>query len=707
MGRLSASFGSGGFNPVLRSRSRSSGRSGGSITTRLDGFAKPKRRKPKPPKPRTKPQRKAPIQTTALRSDQAPEQSKKPAPSQGAPQREAKAGDTIPIVFGKRANNVGGVWLQPHLSKQAQYHLIGNFLYPISQGELVSSPSKAFAYVGEERLQVHPDEANITLTHFHSTSAALAATPNACPITSGDGPNLGAQNSPAGSTALFCDFDTYTVEDVYKAGSVKYVQDGTLNYNWALDITVGTGDLTNTTLECLHSDTNVYELETGTDRTSEYRALLPATGFTQWNGQFLYNEETEEFDLVGGQPAGTKSVSIFINDPFETNSAGGTVTLIIHYTNITINTQTVSSKSATDSTIEAVREEYHYSAIADPENPPASSNYQEFADITFLQIRGDIYDVKTQSGVFPKTTRQLQIFYEQGVKVNLYSQAQVGGVYQTGASNQFVDLAMYMFSLLGRVDGATTAGIATPIDTSNLLDIASFCTNNGTFFNGVIDQQVNAIEYLTESAPFFLLRFISSNGRYSFQPILPITSGQQIDTTALTPAATFTDAEILPGSYSKTYAEAEQRREFIASVLWRRTEPGEIGSAASTTVRFSTTAIDAPVEQFDLSDCCTSSAHAEIFAKYQLAFQKHVTHSVSFAIPLDTTGLIPTQIIKIQRSRVSSVGDNRTEADHYQIETISHSTDGVTIIEAIHFPLNASNIAEISNEIVSGSFVVR
>lgn len=675
----------------------------------MDGFAKPKRRKPKPPKPRTKPQRKAPVQTTALRNDQAPEQSKKPSPSQGAPQKIAKAGDTIPIVFGKRANNVGGIWVQPHLCKKASLRFQGNFLFAISQGEVVSNPLKAYAYVGEERLQVDSDAANIFLTHFHSTAAAMTATPNACPITSGvRAPSTfdeGLTWPAAGATALFCDYDSFVDYHTVKAGDFKEVRNDIGSYSWEFAKTEGTGDTTNTVFVSQLSDEFAYEQSTGTDVSTAYRAAFPGVTTTIFNGNYTFTGGV--FVLTGGNPVGTTQLDIGVSAPETTNVAGGTDNLIVHYTNVTINNQINTSNAATDTTLEALREEQHYSSIADVENPPATKNYQEFAGITFLEIRGDIYDTKTQTGVFPLTTRQLQIFYEQGVKVDLYSQAQVGGVYQTGASNQFVDLAMYMFSLLGRVDGATTAGIATPIDTSNLLDIASFCTNNGTFFNGVIDQQINVIEYLTESAPFFLLRFISGNGRYSFQPILPTTSGQQIDTTALSPSATFTDAEILPGSYSKTYAEAEQRRDFIASVLWRRTDLGEIGSAASTTVRFSTTAVDAPVEQFDLTDCCTSPAHAELFGKYQLAFQKHVTHSISFAISLDTTGLIPTQIIKVQRARFSSVGDDRTETEHYQIETISHSTDGVTVIEATHFPLNGSDVAEISNEIVNGTFTVR
>tara|TARA_R100000005_G_C4812214_1_gene98015 strand:- start:147 stop:506 length:360 start_codon:yes stop_codon:yes gene_type:complete len=115
---------------------------------------------------------------------------------------------------------------------------------------------------------------------------------------------------------------------------------------------------------------------------------------------------------------------------------------------------------------------------------------------------------------------------------------------------------------------------------------------------------------------------------------------------------------------------------------------------------------DVPVEQIDMTDCCTSEAHADLYAKYLLAKRKHSTHSISFKTPLLTTSLTVNDVIKIQRQRKNSVGDDRTEIEHYQITSMRHQTEGVTVISATHFPLDASNISEISNEVLSGSFTV-
>ena len=107
-----------------------------------------------------------------------------------------------------------------------------------------------------------------------------------------------------------------------------------------------------------------------------------------------------------------------------------------------------------------------------------------------------------------------------------------------------------------------------------------------------------------------------------------------------------------------------------------------------------------------MTDFCVTAEHAVMYAKYELAKRKFSTHSISFQTALITTDLQPTHIIKIQRQRISSHGDNRTEIEWYQVTGISYGTDGGSTIEAEHFPVSSSDIAEISNSIINGSFRV-
>jgi hypothetical protein len=225
-------------------------------------------------------------------------------------------------------------------------------------------------------------------------------------------------------------------------------------------------------------------------------------------------------------------------------------------------------------------------------------------------------------------------------------------------------------------------------------------------FNGIISESVNVIELIGETAPFFLWSFLSNGGQYRFAPALPINGSQQINLSVLSAAATFTEDEILPGSFGKTYISAADKSDVNCVLLYRQNEPDAIGTQQTVQVRYSGVSLDAPTEQFDMTDFCSNRNHAIIYAKHYLARRRYTAHIIDFETTLDTTGLIPTDIIKIERQRISSAGDNRTETEYYQITSIDHNTDGTTSIEAAQFPVNSSSVPIISNEVVNGTFTV-
>lgn len=632
------------------------------------------------------------IGTTAQRSDASLDKAKKPQGELGKQQVLATAGDTVPIAFGKRSGGIGGIWLQPSLIKTGTNSYEGSFLYAISQGEMSSSPQKYLAWIGNENLG--SKAGTITLTHYYSSASTMAAATNACPITSGK---------------IFCDLNTYSyLQPIFGDGGwtdrwARY----DLFYTARYQTTRGVGDTTNSIVKYYQTDIKVIEQETGVDVTASYWAAL---GITPSPSSFYaLNAVLSGTTIVGGNPVGTtvRYPTTGYDSPYaaiwSALGASGPIAYIVE--NAVIDDQVYSLNPPSSGTLYGIQTEQHISTYADPSSPPSSADFTSFADITFLEIDGDIYDPPT-SGSYPTTTRQLCIYYDNGINVDLYSAGLSGGVYTQGASNQFVDLAMYLFKLIKRVDGAATADIATPIDTSNLQDIASYCTNNATFCNGVIDQSLNVIDFISSISPFFLLSFVSSDGQYSLQTLLPKNGSNQIDLTALTPTATFTESEILPGSFGKTYTSADDRRDVNVSLVWREVDPTVIGIQQTTIVRYATTANDAPSIQFDMTDICTSKAHAVIYGKYELAKRKHSTHTITFKTPISSTSLIPTQIIKVIRQRVSTAGDNRTETNWYQVTAIKKDTDGVTTIDAMHFPVDASSIATISDDVVNGTFEV-
>ena len=658
-------------------------------------------------------QKKSELLTSQTRNDENIDNSKKARNSSSTAKEQSVAtpGDLVPIVFcrrdtsGPQSGEVGGVWMQPTKLKQASYNFNGIFLYPISQGEIDSNFVKHLTYVGDTSLTARGGTPP-TLNKYYSSAATMAAAPNVCPITSGK---------------IFChpDATSFINQIATKNGHKWYPADEYSLYFNEFELTIGSGDTSNTTFSVPGTTLRIFEVESGDDRTSAY---WTAQGVSPSSVSFGFN-----FEFVSGSTFTGRAVGNIYNfyglslgqyelpygeDPnpafrFFYTSLGSSAEdrpVAWEYGSGTFNLQTNPSDPATDETLGGVVHEVHLSPVADPTNFPSGYDFTDYADITFLEIQGDLYDESNPvEGEYKTTTRQLSMLVEKGVKVPLYSAGTPGS---TNSSQHFVDLAMYLFALNKRVIAGTTADIASPIDTSNLQALASFHTNFGLFFNGMIEQTVNIIDYISTMAPFFFLSFVSENGRYALKPLLPLTAGNEIDTTALTPTATFTDSEIIPGTFQKEYVEGEERRDAQISVVYRESRKDRIGFQKSSTIRFSSVDSDVRLIQYDMTDFCVTDSHAQNFAKLQLATRKHSTHTISFDTPLLTSSLVVADIIKIQRARLNSVGDDRTETDHYQVTSITHATDGITTIAAMHFPLNGSNVAEISNEVINGSYTV-
>ena len=633
--------------------------------------------------PIAKPQSKEAVGEVASRNDALPTKSYKPQTDLGKEQNFATAGDTVPIVFGKRVAGVGGTWVQPKLTKTGSNDFVGSFLFAISQGEIESTPEAIYSWLGTQNIKFI--DTNVSLTHYYTSSADMALAPDVCPLTSGK---------------IFCDVNTYSyLSPVLGVGQTLIRQPNTWDYYWQQkETTLGIGNTSNSVIEITGPNISVFDNETGADLTSAYFAWIGVSPGT-YTQLFNYNSATGGGYTVGRiTTTPPSSYGILTQYPFATN----TVTFV--YENATINNQKNMSLPASTGTLTGIQLEYHLSTFFDP-NSPSGADFTTFADITFLEIEGSLYS-QPASGSVPTTTKQLSIFYEAGAKVDLYSAGLTGGVYSVGASNQFVDLAMYLFTLLQRVNGASTAALATPIDTSNFQSIAAFCNNTGLNFNGMVEQSINVIDYLSATAPFFLLSFISSNGRYGIQPLLPLDGSNQIKLTGLTPVLTFTESDILPGSYQKQYIKSSDRRPVNVSLLWREADPTIIGIQRTTTVRYVDTSNDAPTVQFDMTDFCVDINHAVTFGCYELARRKFATHAISFDVSLLTTELLPTNIFSIERQRVNSKGDDRIEIEWYQATSIKHSSSGVTSIEAIYFPVDASDVSLISNDVVNGLFQV-
>ena len=635
-------------------------------------------------------QKKSPVGESATANDNLPTKSKKPQPDISKEQTVATAGDTGPIVFCKRVNDAGGTWIQPPMIKIGSNNFVGSFLYAISQGEMASSPVKHYAWVGNRNIKFLPDQ-TITLTHYYETVATLAAATNTCPINSGN---------------IYCGLNTYSyLEALVKAGTDTFrVPDSKNFYNRTRTITRGTGDTTNAVFKTSFASLTIFDNATGADVTATVFTALgitsPSTTFQYYNLNFATN-----IPYAVNTIRTTPSSGLTAPNAAAWTSLGLTGAPTFVYENIALVNPYNTALPASTGTLEGTQREWFLSEYANPAAPPSTADYTNFADITFLEINGDIYDAP-EDGTYPTTTRQICLYYENGVNVDLYSGGLVSSQYAVGPSNQFVDFAMLLFTQLKRANGSATFDIAMPISVSNMQDLAAFADEYGLHFNGMLEQSVNVIDYISSTAPFFLLSFISVGGQYALLPLLPLNGSQEIDETAITPVIVFDEDNILPGSYSKVYFNLDERRNVRVSLLWRESDPLIIGIQRTTSIRYTTTVSDAPIVQYDMTDFCTSAGHATMYGKYELARRKYSTHSISLQTPLLTTALKPTDIIKVERQRINSQGNNRTEIDHYQVTDIKHETFGITSITAEHFPLDVNDVSVISDEILNGSFEV-
>tara|TARA_B100001769_G_C22111954_1_gene601805 strand:+ start:2490 stop:4625 length:2136 start_codon:yes stop_codon:yes gene_type:complete len=647
--------------------------------------------------------------------DESLENFKKPKSDLDVKQRIASTGETVPIVFGHRLDdkNIGGVWIQPSLLKAGTFNFRQSYLFAISQGEIVSSPTRSTSYTGTKKIQLLTDQ-TITTTNIFNSAATLAASPNTCPIQ---------------GTGLFCGYENYSyLTKVIPASSgdvIIKVPDLKKDYFSFNYLTVGTGDTSNSRFTV---STQVFDAETGVNVTNNIQANTPlfvGPGVTT----FTYNTRRDgpnglSGNLLGGFPVGHILSLINITNgalgsPFNatTVAAGirtqadldkinamnnGKSQFYRKFTFSSVNNQVLATNPASTGTLTGVQVEY---IIANRSNINVYTGLDNssYADITFLSIAGQLVD-GIYEGTYPSDVKQVYVFYAQGVKVDLYSQGLSGSSYQQGASNQFVDLAMHLFKIYKKIDGNNTADIVAPVDTTNLQSLALFNHNNDMYFNGFVSKSVNIIDYITSIAPYYFLAFLSVGGKYKFAPTLPINSSNQFDTTALTPVATFTEANIINNTFEKIYLNVEDRREFIANVIYTHCVPSEVSKSKTVTLRFSSTSLDAPTEQFDISECCSSVNHAILYAKYELARRKHSSHDISFSTPLVTTTIIPTNLIKVQLQRENSAGDNRTEINYYQVTSITYDNNGISNIQASHFPLDASNVSEITKEMLTGTF---
>lgn len=281
---------------------------------------------------------------------------------------------------------------------------------------------------------------------------------------------------------------------------------------------------------------------------------------------------------------------------------------------------------------------------------------------------------------FDQYNRQVHLFIRGGLRVTRLHDSVVG------PSDNFADLARWLLQNTARVPAAI-------IDTTALTAAAAFLEANGFTCNCYIKESTNYSDLVAKWAPYFLLCESNSNGKRGLRPVLPVAAAGAIDTGSIDPSYLFTEAMIVPGSVQIDYLSYADRQPFVAQVIWRQQIESGIGIVRTAEVRYTGTAASGPYETHDLSEFCTSEAHAVKIGAYILAKRSYTTHTIRFSARPEAHNqiLTPGDIVRVELQRLATNYAPTTLNNLYQIERITETLAGDVTYEATHFPVDGSN----------------
>ena len=298
-----------------------------------------------------------------------------------------------------------------------------------------------------------------------------------------------------------------------------------------------------------------------------------------------------------------------------------------------------------------------------------------YAGMSCLAVRG-AYEAE---GEMDGYREQIRCFVRNGIEVENIATGEIS------SSDNFIDLAYYLLKKNQVSDEL--------IDLQAFRDARRFLEVNGLKFNGTISASVNLRSYFEAVAPGMLLKFIQSNGKFSFKPILPIDSDSFFDTGTITPVKSFTNNNIVNDSFTVQFYESRLRKPICVLLSWREQFSQNYSRVVQEEIRYPASAIDGPFEPYDYSEFITSTEHANLVGRYILASRARITHQIRFTSYLDVaseSGIATGQLAPMDIISVNVSGTNQLEevggSSLYQVSSIEENPDGSLSVEAVHFP---------------------
>jgi len=243
---------------------------------------------------------------------------------------------------------------------------------------------------------------------------------------------------------------------------------------------------------------------------------------------------------------------------------------------------------------------------------------------------------------------QVRFWIKNGIPVKRFHPDQASGV---EPSNLFCDLVYYL--LTNRVAGVgkllnMTVNSAPLINISSFTNTAKFLKTNNLFFDGALASTVNVRQFIADTAPFMLCNFAITDGKFSLVPALPTTPGGEISTNPVTIKQLFTAGNIFEDSFELNYISAEERKDFQAIMRFRQERENQLPEERNIVIRWNeSTSTDHPLEQFDMTQYCTSQAHAELVARFFMSIRRRIKHTIQFKTAPYGIDLAPGDYIRV------------------------------------------------------------
>jgi hypothetical protein len=319
------------------------------------------------------------------------------------------------------------------------------------------------------------------------------------------------------------------------------------------------------------------------------------------------------------------------------------------------------------------------------------------------------YDRMTLAGLSLKASRnftsldQIRLWLPNGIPVKRFHPDDQST--PVAPSNLFCDLVFYL--LTDQVAGVgkqlnMTADTPTLINTADFVNTALFLRANKLYFDGAVSTAINLRQFISTTAPYMLCNFVISDGQFSIQPALPTTSTGTISTAPVKIKQLFTSGNILENTYQLEYLPAEERKDFQAVIRFRAETKNQLPEEVNIAVRWNEAGSDDdPLEQYDLTQFCTSRDHAELVARFLLSIRRRVTHSIKFSTTPFGISLAPGDYIRVfTESSPYSSAKNGTIDNIGNITSATTFTDGKYTV--LYYRAGKDEVLESAMTIING-----